>query len=219
MAKVTKIEQQKKNPNRWSIYIDNRFFASCSEEALAALKIRERDDLMVHQMDELRDALGLTKVRESALKYLGLRTRSESEMRKYLQRKGFDSSQIDSTIIWLKDRKFIDDTQFAEDWVQGRQQTAPRGKRRLMLELYQKGIDRETATHAVSEGISKEEEADAAYQALQSRKNRYRGMEALDIRKKIYTFLSYRGFSPDAVASAWERLKREMNLSGEDPTE
>lgn len=173
---------------------------------MASFHLHVGDDLSTQKLDEIREALGMTKVRDSALRYLARRSRSESEMRRYLERKGFDGSQIDSTIGWLQEKKYLNDQEFAEAWVRNRQQLAPRGKRRLMIELYQKGVDRDIATQAVQISISPEDEAEAAYKALQSRKNRYRGTETLEIKQKIYNFLSYRGFSSDAVQAAWERF-------------
>ncbi len=211
MPRITKLEPQVKHPSRWSIFVDNRFFAGCSEEMLASLNLHAGDDISAQRLDEIRDALGMTKVRDSALRYLARRSRSESEMRKYLERKGYDNSQIDTTIAWLMEKKYLNDEEFAAAWVRNRQQLAPRGKRRLMIELYQKGIDRDTANQAVQHSISSESEAEAAYQAVLSRKNRYRGMETLEIKQKIYNFLSYRGFSSDAVESAFERFMKEVN--------
>ncbi len=98
MPRITKLEPQVKHPSRWSIFVDNRFFAGCSEEMMASLHLHVGDDLTTQRLDEIREALGMTKVRDSALRYLARRSRSESEMRKYLERKGFDSSQIDTTI-------------------------------------------------------------------------------------------------------------------------
>ena len=210
MPRITKLEPQVKHPSRWSIFVEERFFAGCSEEMMASLNLHVGDDLSTQRLDEIREALGMTKVRDSALRYLARRSRSESEMRKYLERKGYDSSQIHKTHAWLQEKKYLDDTQFAEAWVRNRQQLAPRGKRRLMMELFQKGIDRDTATQTVQQNITSEEEADAAYKALQSRKNRYRGMETLEIKQKIYNFLSYRGFSSDAVESAYERFIKDL---------
>lgn len=209
MARITKLEPQKKNSSRWSIFVDNSFFAGCSEEMMAELHLHVGDDLNSERLDEIRDALGLTKVRDSALRYLALRSRSVSEMHNYLKRKGFDESQIESTIAWLEGKQYLNDQQFAESWVRNRQQLAPRGKRRLLMELYQKGIDRETAGQVVESSSTPEEEAEAAYRVVIARKNRFRGMESLEIKRKIYNFLSYRGFSPDVAELVFERFLKE----------
>ncbi len=210
MPRITKLEPQKKNSSRWSIFIDNKFFAGCSEEMLAALHLQVGDDLAPSRQDEIRDALGLNKVRDAALRYLARRSRSISEMQKYLERKSFDGAQIASTISWLLEKKYLNDQEFAEAWVRNRQQLAPRGKRRLLMELYQKGIDRETAGQTVQSSITSEDESEAAYQVVIARRNRFKGMESLEIRRKIYNFLSYRGFSPDAVESAFQRFVKDM---------
>lgn len=209
MARVTKLEPQKKNSSRWSIFVDNSFFAGCSEEMMAELHLRVGDDLSSERLDEIREALGLTRVRDAALRYLARRSRSISEMRNYLKRKGFDESQIDGTIAWLEGKKYLNDQQFAESWVRNRQQLAPRGKRRLLMELYQKGIDRETAGKIVEKSATPDDEAEAAFQVVIARKNRFKGMESLEIKRKIYNFLSYRGFSPDVAETVYKRFLKE----------
>lgn len=209
MPCVTKIEAQKRNPDRWSIYIDGRFFAGCAAEILPTLNLKVGIELEPERLEEIRDALGLAKIRDAALRHLGRRNRSEKEMREYLRRKEFAAEQVDSTIGWLKERGYLNDAQFAEDWIKNRQQLAPRGKRRLQMELYQKGVARDVVSHAISDNVAPEPEAESAYRLILSRKNRWRGLEPLEIRRKIYNFLSYRGFSPDAVEEAWRRFERE----------
>jgi regulatory protein len=209
MPRITKLEPQKKNSSRWSIFVDDKFFAGCSEEMMASLHLHVGDDLALARQDEIRDALGLTKVRDAALRYLARRSRSISEMQKYLERKGFDGAQIEVTISWLLEKKYLNDQEFAEAWVRNRQQLAPRGKRRLLMELYQKGIDRDTAGQIVQSSMNSEDESEAAFQVVLARKNRFKGMESLEIRRKIYSFLSYRGFSPDVAEAVYERFLKE----------
>src|SRR5690606_17965027 len=127
-----------------------------------------------------------------------------------LRRKKFEEQEIAATMAWLREKGYVNDQQFAEEWIKARQQLAPRGRQRLLMELYQKGIARETAGEALKENVAAEDEAEAAYRAIVARKNRFKGMESLEMKRKIYNFLSYRGFSPDAVAAAWERFQAEL---------
>lgn len=210
MAKITALTPQKNDPRRWSIYLDGRFFIGCTEEQLAALDLHVEDELDASRLEEVREALGIAKVRDAALRYLARRNRSERETHDYLRRKKFEEQEIAATIAWLREKGYVNDQQFAEEWIKTRQQLAPRGKQRLLMELYQKGIARETAGEALKENVAAEDEAEAAYRAIVARKNRYRGMETLEIKRKIYNFLSYRGFSPDAVVAAWERFQAEL---------
>jgi len=209
MPKVTAITQQKRNPRRWSIFIDKKFFAGCNEELIASLHLRTGAELSGEEMNQLRDQLGVARVRQRALDYLSRRGRSEKEMRDYLARKGFEAAEIEATINWLSERSYLNDQQFATDWVRGRLATSPRGRRKLMMELYQKGIDRDLAESAVDSQLGRDDETEAAFRTIMTRRGRYVKLEKLDIKRKIYNFLSYRGFSPDAVRDACERFLRE----------
>lgn len=82
-------------------------------------------------------------------RYLSYRPRTEYELRRYLQRKLIkqdvvdadkQTGFIDATIQRLYDEKRIDDEKFVKMFVDDRQYFRPRGKRRLVLELKQKGI-------------------------------------------------------------------------------
>jgi regulatory protein len=209
MPKITGLAPQKRDPQRWSIYVDSRFFAGCTEGQLAEFDLHVGDEISSVRLDEIRESLGIARIRDAALRYLARRSRSEHEMKGYLARKQFDEAQIQTTLSWLREKGYLNDEQFAADWVSNRQQLAPRGRKRLLMELYQKGVSRETASETLKENLSSEAEAEAAYRALLSRKSRFKGMESLELKRKIYNFLSYRGFSPDAVESAWERFRSE----------
>jgi regulatory protein len=210
MPKITKIMRQKKNDGRLSVFVDGKFSFGCSEDVFASLDIHDGDILTLQRLDEISEVLGETTIRHRALGYLSRRARSIEEMRKYLAEKGFVKEQIAATIEWLRERNYLNDAEFADQWIKTRLQLAPRGRQKLLLELYQKGIDKSTANKAIAENLGKEDEAEAAYQVLLQRKKRYAGMERLEIKKKIYNFLSYRGFSGDAVMEASERFLKEF---------
>lgn len=67
MPKITRLTPQKQNPRRWSIYIDRKFFAGCTEETLAQLGIREGDDVSLEQLQRLRAQIEHSSIRQRAL--------------------------------------------------------------------------------------------------------------------------------------------------------
>ena len=101
---------------------------------------------------------------ESAFHFLSFRSRSEKEMRDYLQKKEF--SQIDETIEKLKNLDFINDNKFAQEFIESRSKNKPKGKKALMIELARKGIkienieidEKELATKAISRKSFKSKE-------------------------------------------------------------
>lgn len=214
MPKITTIVQQKRNSDRWSISVDGEFFLGCTSEFLAAANLHEGDEVSAEQLDRLLTGATGSDIRQKALGYLSRRAHSIAEMRKYLERKGFSPELIGETIDWLKGKKYLDDRQFAEDWVKMRLRLAPRGKPGLLMELYQKGIDRVTASQAIEGNLESGSESEVAYQIIIQRKNRWKGAEWLEIERKIYSLLSYRGFSGDAIVAAVRRFREEYKQSG-----
>jgi regulatory protein len=215
MPKITAITQQKKNANRWSIFVDGEFFLGCTEEFLTSTNLHEGDEVPSSQLDKLMtDATGCD-IRQKALGYLSRRARSIAEMKKYLTQKGFSEDLVTETIDWLAGKKYLNDRQFADDWVKMRLRLAPRGKQGLLMELFQKGIDRSIANEAIAENLETEGESEVAYQTIIQRKNRWKGAEWLDIERRIYNFLSYRGFSGEAIVAAVRRYREEWKQAGE----
>lgn len=75
---------------------------------------------------------------EAALVYLGFKARTENEVRQKLLNKGF--VDIEETISKLKDWKYIDDAEFAKNYVRSRSLTRPQSQKMLAFELKKKGL-------------------------------------------------------------------------------
>jgi regulatory protein len=213
---VTSIERQKRSSSRFSVFVDGDYGFSCTAAELVDLNISKGDELSDERLREITQAFQTSRARQKAISYLARRSHSCQEMREYLRRRGFESDLIDDTISWLRGQKYLDDETFAEQWVDSRLRTAPRGRRKLMAELQQKGIDRDLAARVVDENLPSEDEAEVAYQLLQRRKNRLAGEERLDMKRKVVNFLRYRGFSGAALIDAGNRFLEEMFESGRD---
>lgn len=98
-------------------------------------------------------------------RYLSYRPRTEYELRRYLKRKLYsrdilDQDQqeeyIDTTMQKLNEEGRLDDEKFLQMFVDDRQYFKPRGKRRLVQELKQKGltdplIEEYFSTHSIDE--------------------------------------------------------------------
>jgi regulatory protein len=87
---------------------------------------------------------------EEASKYLGYRMRTESEVREHLEEKGFGQEETDGAVAELTDLGYIDDIRYAEvyiEYAKGKR----RGRRRIRLELEEKGIAGDTAENAIND--------------------------------------------------------------------
>lgn len=210
MPRITAIKPQKRNPKRVSIFIEGRFAFGCSATLLTELGIAKGDQVSDQQVAELRESVGINDIHQRALRYLTRRARSEHEMRDYLKRRSYTPEQIDETIDWLKEQNYIDDRQFAESWVGSRLRSAPRGRFRLLRELKEKGIPKDQAAAVVDEQLPNESEAEVALELLRRSRGRFAGKERLEIKRKVYNFLCYRGFAGLTIVTATENFLEEI---------
>ncbi|MCW5882376.1 MAG: RecX family transcriptional regulator [Anaerolineae bacterium] len=209
---ITRLEVQKRNKERVSVYLDDEFAFGLSLLLAAALRKGQR--LSDAEIAALREQDGVEKAYERALNYLSYRARSEREIRTYLRRKDVDEDVAEEIVARLRRVGLVDDAAFASLWVRNRQATSPRGERALRQELWQKGIARDV----VDEALTDLDETGQALEAGRSRAQRLAGLEAAEFRKKLTDFLLRRGFSygvaRGVVAQVWaettgERLAME----------
>jgi len=200
LKKITAIEPQKNHPNRVNVYLDGEFALGLSKIVAAWLKVGQTlDEAKVEnlQIEESREG-----AYQKALLYLGYRARSESEIRKNLEKHKILPSVIDETIQRLRDERLVNDEEFAEAWVANRSEFRPRSKRALTMELKRKGV----AESAIKSAVQAVDETALAYEAAQKRVRRLEGLEWIEFRKKLGEYLARRGFAYDVVAPTVKRL-------------
>jgi regulatory protein len=77
--------------------------------------------------------------REKAISYLARFARTEFQLRRYLQRKGFVSEEITDTIQFLREHNFLNDTSYAQAYIVSRISRFD-GPLKIKQLLIQKGI-------------------------------------------------------------------------------
>lgn len=147
----------------------------------------------------------LSSAKDCALRYLSYRARSVMEVRGKLAEKGFNTDVINAVIAFLKEYKFVDDNAFARMWIRNRTTLKPAGRRRIINELFQKGIDKDTINCNLSELLPEQEEQMAA--DLVERKLR----RAAFSYKKLEGFLARRGFDPGIIRKVLTGFNKEDN--------
>jgi regulatory protein len=205
---ITKIEAQKRNPRRRSIYINGKFAFGVDEEVISRLGLAKGEEIGETDIKEVLKQKGESEAKEAALRFLSFRRRTEKEVRDKLKSKGFDNKTIRSTIEKLKDYDLINDAEFATAWVKERLAHKPRGKKLLKQELWKKGIRKEIIDQVTAELCQDEDKA--ASELLEKIKRRYRNLEPPVARRRMYGVLMRRGFSYDNAKHAMEDSMRDQ---------
>jgi regulatory protein len=138
---------------------------------------------------------------EYAVKSLGRRMRSESELRRLMhakvEREETGAAKINSVITRLKEYGYLDDTAFAENYTQLRQQNEKFGARRVTQELNRKGIAKQTVTDTVESKYAEVSEEALAREHLE--RKRIHKPENEKETARVMRRLITAGFSPGVI--------------------
>jgi regulatory protein len=200
---ITSITIQKKNRNRFNIFINKAYAFSLNRHQAAGLNID--DHLSENQIADLKQADEKDTAYSRALYYLNFRPRSRMEIERYLKEKKFPSFAVSDAICRLETSGYINDSDFARLWVENRLRLRPKGAYALTSELREKGIDEQI----IKDVLIDFDEPESAWAAVIPRINRLRKLEKAEFKKKIYNFLSRRGFDYNTCKEisdqAWEQ--------------
>jgi regulatory protein len=202
---ITKIEPQKRNPKRRSVFIDGRFAFGVDQEVVYHLGLKKGENLTEKRIAQIQAGKSENEAKEAALRLLSFRRRTEREIKDKLRQKGFDAKIIALTVEKLKSYDLINDLEFAAAWVKERLALKPRGKRLLRQELWKKGIPRDIIEQTTEELCRDEEKA--AVELLKKVERRYKNLEPAIARRRIYGLLTRRGFSYQTAKNAMGLLK------------
>lgn len=198
---ITALETQKRYPDRINVFLDGEFAFGISRYVGAWLsagqKIDETKIKSLISADEKERAL------QSALKYIGYQQRSEAEVVKKLEQLEFPSRIIDTVMLELRDKQYVDDFEFASKWIEIRGESNPRGKRLFQFELRKKGIP-DDVIEAVIENVP--DELGMAIRLGKKYLKRFSSINNDEFRKKMTGILSRRGFPYLIVNETLDKL-------------
>ncbi len=189
--------------------MDDEYAFSLQELTAAQLVVgQELTDEEVRRLQALDEA---ERGYSNALHYLSYRPRSEEEVKRYLERKGLRSEQIEDILNRLDRANLVDDQEFARLWVENREAFRPRGRRALYAELRQKGVDRQI----IEEAIEDVDEDAGAIKAAESRVRRLANLDRQTFYRRLLGFLQRRGFAYDVSRRVTERFWHQVQAEQE----
>jgi regulatory protein len=204
MGKITAIEAQKKRSDRVSIFVDGQFAAGAHAEVAAALGLTVGQAFDADRLAEVIRKETTRRARESALRLLSYRDRSESEIRRRLAGNDFPEEIVDEVVGHLARVGLVDDSKFSRDWVKSRTISKPMGRTRLAWELRAKGVDAPRIEEAL-ESMDENAEYETAL-SLARKKAEKSDTSDPAFRNRTASFLRRRGFGWNAIARALDEI-------------
>jgi regulatory protein len=206
---ITRIERQKRHPDRVNVYVDGDFAFGLSEEVWFRFGLRKGDTIDPGLRSTLTGAEELTRARRDALRLLNYRMRSEHELRTRLREKEYPPDCINGVIAHLERLGLINDLEYARMLLRDMRLRKPSGTRLLKLELRRRGISDDVTRKAIEgeEAVNDGEAAmEAARQALRKFRSTIRKTDPKKQKERLAGFLARRGFSWSTIAPILKSL-------------
>lgn len=220
MKKITQVQRQIKNNQRFNIYLDGEFAFGADEDTVVNFRLLKGKEITEEELEKILLETEIGKLMERMYGLFGRRQRSEREVRDYMRNLSFkrklkDQEEISETIIEmvierLKVKQLLNDTQFAEDWLRARQTSKKKGQIAIKSELMQKGIAKDVIDQLISENVTEDSEQKLAVEALEKKARSFRLLEVQEFKQKSLQFLMRKGFTYDVAKDVVEEFVKKV---------
>ncbi len=185
----------------------NKLYLSTDEIMDVTPLIRQKYSLKVNDnIESLYDEISYEASLEKGIFLLSLRDRTKKELQQKLNEKYRNSKMVEKSVLKLVELGYINDKEYAVSYIMSRKY----GKKRIVYNLMQKGIGRETIEEAyfsIEEEYEKNIEDEKLEKAIEK-----------NIKKeenKLIQYLVRQGFSLNKILSKYKEFKENNDLEGE----
>ncbi|HRC80292.1 MAG TPA: RecX family transcriptional regulator [Sedimentibacter sp.] len=207
MKKITKIEYQKKNKERFNIYLDDEYGFSVDISILIDYSLKKGmvlDDALIGDILRAEEKIS---VYNYGISVLSRCAKSECELRLKMQSKGFEPDLIEKAIKTLKEQKYLDDERYCEMYIRDKTNLSNNGVRKIKEALYYKGIAKEIINEKIKM-ITPESEEERAFILAEKK---LLNIKENDTRKKMAKLSNYligKGFEYETVNKTVRKLMK-----------
>lgn len=199
---ITKTEAV--NKSKYAVSIDGEFAFVLYKGELRLFGVREQEELSEESYREIMQEVLPKRATLRCMNLLQSRAYTESKLRSKLKEGGYPQESIDSAIAYVKSYHYVDDLQFAKDYIVN--QAGKKSKRVLEQDLIARGVSRNEIEAAFAEAAEKGDGPDElALARMWLTKKRYDPAQAdFAEKRKVAAFLSRKGISAETVRKAME---------------
>ena len=207
---ITKISRQKRNQERYNIYLNEEYAFSVDEAILiqySLTKGKVLDDLTVDEIafdDEIQRSFN------RALSFLSYQMRSEHEVHEKLKALEFGEAVIQEALQKLKKLGFLNDESYSKALLETKKKTAKKGPRAIQKDLEKKGIDKKLQ-QKVLHSFSEEEQLQLAIQLAEKAVRNERRKTPSQMKQKVQEILTRKGYTFSIVEQVLGKIELSKN--------
>ncbi|MCL2569747.1 MAG: RecX family transcriptional regulator [Firmicutes bacterium] len=205
MPIITKLEAQKNNKDRLSVFVDNEFFCGITLDHAIKYNIVTGKELTEAELALLLSESGENDLYLKALGYILKSPRTEREITIYLYKKDASSETVGKIIERLKTMNYINDEAYAKMFTE--QKSGKLGIGAIRSKLTFRGIHMEIIDRSLDEVENQTQDELAQAVAEKYMRNKDRDPKTL---QKLYRHLASKGFDFELCSRVVEEQKKDV---------
>lgn len=196
---MTVVSIREVTKSRCVITLDNEESFVLYKGELSKLELTEGKELSDSSYDRIMHEILPKRAKLRGLNLLKSRPYTEAQLRTKYEQGGYPASVIDSAIDYIKQLHCIDDYEYCRTYFT--YHSASKSRRRMILDLVQKGVDKETVHRALDDVIGAGDMSDEEdlIRKLLAKKHYDSDNASYEERQKMKAFLYNKGFSVDII--------------------
>lgn len=211
MPTVVNLKRKKRTKEWYLIYLNDGREILSYIDFIVKFKVKVGKQLTEEQIKEMKSESEVILAKEIAYRFISYKPRTLKEVSDKLKAKGFQSDLVSKVVEELRNYGFINDLEYARNFVLNRSRSKTLGELALRRELLSKGISSEIVDDVLSERENLIDEFEIALDLAQGKlkqikslKKRKKGRD--EYKRRIYEFLLRRGFKFETI----NRVMREV---------
>ena len=206
-ARITSISVQKKNKERYSIYVEEGFLVGVSESTLIDLKLAKGVEVTPQLFRKIQREEGRFAVKSYLMKLLARRDHARKELLTKAGRKDYPKEVVLDILDELEEKGYINEESFAEKFTEDKFKLNQWGPSKIKAHLYKKGISKHIIEKSIGNYFEDLELKETYKNLVLKRKRRFLKEEnLLKRKKKIFDYLNRKGFKPDSIFKHMDEL-------------
>ena len=196
---ISKIERQKKNKGRYSLYSAEKYIMGVSEETLFEFNLVPGKSLTAEDIERISQKETYLAVRDQAWRFLSRRMHSEKELEIKLINKGYKNNNIEQIIQELREKQYLDDEMFARQVISDEIDFKKSGPMLIKNKLLKKGIEMPLVNSLLEESYPDELQLTNCEHHAKKKLKSYTNKIDSPIKNKLGAFLTQKGFTWDII--------------------
>ncbi|MDU7695598.1 MAG: RecX family transcriptional regulator, partial [Staphylococcus sp.] len=141
MPKITKIEVQKNNKERFNLFLDEAFEMGIDIDTLVKFNLKKNQMIDAAEMEKIQKYEHYRLGINMAIQYLSYKKRTEKEVSDYLKKNDINEMTVQKVIEYCYKEQYINHEDYAESLKNTMINTTDKGPEVFKQKLYQVGVE------------------------------------------------------------------------------